>query len=181
MNPAMNRPSVLVSACACALVAMLAGCGSVEQRVHVQHDVDRLDARTRFAPIELTVPGQLQLSNDDCTAFDSTLRAELSRRGLVATMGDPLTLEVRPNVVSWKIEGGVDNSFLATEGHAVVMVGVTLTDRDGRNAGNFRVTERSEVSGALPRVLTTRLLESAAEALAEELALAVEPAQQQLQ
>lgn len=166
-------------ALASVLAVLLAGCGSVQQRVHVQRDVEQLDARTRFAPIEVSVPDDLELPGDACDAFDATLRGELSSRGLTASMGEPQTLEVRPAVVSWKIEGGVDNSFFATEGHAVIMIGVTLTDRDGRRVGHFRVTERSEVTGALPRVLTTQLLQSAAEALVEELEATVEPAHQE--
>lgn len=161
-------------ALACVLAAALAGCGSAKQNVHVQRNVERLDSRTRFDPIEVTLPEGFEVSRETLDVFDETLQEELAGRGLIGSMGPAGTLEVRPSVVSYAIEGGVDQSFFATQGSAVVTVEVALVDRDGRGVGRLRATERSEVVGVLPNIINPALLRGAAEALADELAAAVD-------
>ncbi len=172
--------SVLACALACVLAAVLGACGSAKQNVHVQHNVERLDSRTRFDPIEVSLPEGLEVSSETLDAFDATLQEELAQRGLIGSMGAAGTLEVRPSVVSYAIEGGVDQSFFATRGSAVVTIEVTLIDRDGRSVGRLRVTERSEVVGVLPKIINPALLRGAAEALAGELAAAVDGTRDEL-
>ncbi|MBI5506359.1 MAG: hypothetical protein HY899_16320 [Deltaproteobacteria bacterium] len=174
MKRLRTHRSVFACALACVVTATLAACGSAKQNVHVQRNVESLDSRTRFDPIEVTLPEGIDVSRETRDVFDETLHEELARRGLIGSMGPAGTLEVRPSVVSYSIEGGVDQSFFATQGNAVVTVEVVLIDRDGRSVGRLRATERSEVVGVLPKIINPALLRGAAEALAGELAAAVD-------
>ncbi len=173
MSLSVNRSTVVMSALAFVTAAVLTGCGSARQNVHVQRDVARLDASTRFDPVSLMVPDEADVYDESRDVFDAALDEQLSRRGLLGSMGEAGTLEVRPSVVSYQIKGGIERSFFATQGSAVIRIEVVLIDRDGRKVGHLRATERSEVSGVLPKVVNPELLRGAAEALAEDLAAAV--------
>lgn len=176
MKRAVRHFTVVLVALVCVAAAVLAGCGTTRQNVHVQHDVESLDARTRFDPVGLALPEGLEISSESIDTFDATLEQELGRRGLLGSMGEAATLEVRPAVVSYQVEGGIEQSFVATGGDAVIRIDVVLIDRDGRRVGRLRATERSEVVGVVPKLVNPELMHGAAEALAEELATAVDSA-----
>lgn len=153
-----------------ALFGWLAACGSAQQNVHVRRDVESLGAWTRFDPRPLRLVDDVELSAETREAFDLAFRDALADEGLLATAGVGRdVVEAWPVVVAYRLEGGVDQRFLSTNGVAELTVEVRLKDASGKALGVLRAVERDEIRGVLPKVAGPTLLEATAEALAEQL------------